>query len=431
MMPAEFFETWDPFLYKYHLYYRELSAAGRKRFVERVWSVNGNVDIIGKEGLEITDEIKILVVANLVQLTFGLRDYWLYGYDYIYLYPAAFYQKAIEEPVQGSTYQTKIIALSWHDVAFDHLHAHSGKNVSLAQFALGLVQTVKNGKSYDLNFGSYFDTWFEVMMEECKIKSEGPSATHLSENQEDQAYVFSRAMELFFEKPEVFQKELPASYAHLCLLMGQDPLNDKDDYRYDRSRLSVGTLPHPLPHRIPVNYRYKSWHWVYNIPFFGVSVGPIVLYSVSGHYMMSPMLMAGFTAITGIVIGIALYPYLRSIGLFKTIWMSLANGLLGWGPLLISFLLLFNQSYGYKSTAEISKHSIASFYLQTDFTNHTSEQKVTFVFSDEFLVDYPHLRTFESFEHEPVNPLTLFNGVSYEVRRGLIGIPIIYQKQLY
>jgi len=143
MKNQAFFDLWDSFLNNYHLYYRDLSDKGKKRFVNRVHSIYLNVDILGKEDLEITDEIRVLVISNLVQLTFGLKEFWLYGYDYINLYPEAFMVKSSGEAVAGSTYQTKIISLSWQDFAKDHLQAHSGKNISLAQYAQALVRTAK------------------------------------------------------------------------------------------------------------------------------------------------------------------------------------------------------------------------------------------------------------------------------------------------
>ena len=160
---SAFFETWNAFLNNFQLYYRDLNNEGKIRFVSRVQSIYQNIDIIGKEGLEVTEEIKILVISNLVQLTFGLEKFWLYGYDYLYLYPDSFCVKTTQEPVAGSTFRSKIIALSWKDFAHDHLHAQDGKNISFLQFAKALIRSVLNGKNYDLKFGSYIEEWFLII----------------------------------------------------------------------------------------------------------------------------------------------------------------------------------------------------------------------------------------------------------------------------
>ncbi len=431
MKNQAFFDLWDSFLNNYHLYYRDLSDKGKKRFVNRVHSIYLNVDILGKEDLEITDEIRVLVISNLVQLTFGLKEFWLYGYDYINLYPEAFMVKSSGEAVAGSTYQTKMISLSWQDFAKDHLQAHSGKNISLAQYAQALVRTVMNGKKYDLHFGSYLDTWLEIIRKECLAKSDGTAAMRLSENQDDIQFVFSKSVEMFFEKPDLFKKELPTSYAHLCLLLNQDPMNITEDYAYERERLSKSNVLVHLPPHVPITFKYKNWHWIYNLSFFGLTACPMALYLISDRHLVQTAQILILILLTGLVISVVFYKAIEQLGLFRKWWMFALNSVLGISPCLVTTLLLVNQAYAYPSTAKVSSHAIASYYQTEHYTNHTSTQIVTFNFSDEFLIDYPKARTFDEFEKKPTNKSTLFNGITYDIRNGLIGIPLIYQRELY
>jgi Mlc titration factor MtfA (ptsG expression regulator) len=426
-----FFQTWNDFLYKYHLYYRNLSEKGKLRFAKRVESVLNNVEIIGKESLEINDEIRILVISNLVELTFGLKEFWLYGYEYISLYPEAFFVKSKGDAVSGSTYQNKIISLSWQDFAMDHLHAKTGKNISLAQYALALVRTVFNGKHYDLKFGSYLDTWFEIIKKECAAKADGTSMQHLNENADDLPIVFSKCVEMFFEKPELFKRDLPNSYAHFCLLLNQNPLNIAEDYAYNREDLNKRNLYEPLPQSIPYNFKYKQWHWTYNFVFFGPTLCPMVLYFLHGALLVQPENIAIFITLAGIFMGIVLYEPLKRMDLFYNRWLLLANGIFGYSPCLVTFLLVINQIHGYSFSAKESKHKIASFYQKVQTNNQDNPQSITFNFSDEYLINYPKARTFESFDIPPTNTITLFNGVNYEIRNGLLGIPIITKRELY
>lgn len=426
-----FFETWDSFLDKYHLYYRNLNLEGKKRFVDRVQSIYLNVEIIGKEGLEVNDEIEILVVSNLVQLTFGLKEFWLYGYEYIYLYPEAFFVKTTDQPVAGSTYQTKIIALSWKDFAIDHLHARDGHNISLAQFAQALVRTVINGKKYDLKFGSYLDSWFEIVLRECAAKADGKTVQHIGENQDDVSEVFARCAELFFEKPEVLKKELPTTFAHLCLLLNQDTTNVFENYLYDKERLSKRNVLKDLPSHIHINYKYKNWHWVYNVPFFGLTVCPMVLFFISDNLLIQSKLIIFVILIVGLILGTLPYSYFTGIGLFKNRYLLLAASILGFAPCLVTTFLFVNQLYCYPFSSKISEHRIASFYQEKQYSNQTVSHTYTFVFGDEFLIDYPKARTFHEFKSPPNNPITLYNGVRYDIRNGLIGLPIIYNKETY
>jgi Mlc titration factor MtfA (ptsG expression regulator) len=426
-----FFEQWDNFLFKYHLYYRNLSEKGKLRFVKRVESVFNNVEIVGKESLEINDEIRILVISNLVELTFGLKEFWLYGYEYISLYPEAFFIKSNEEPVSGSTYQNKIISLSWQDFAMDHLHAKTGKNISIAQYAQGLVRTVLNGNHYDIKFGSYLDTWFEIIKKECAAKADGTSMQHLNENADDMLFVFSKCAEMFFEKPELFKRDLPNSFAHFCLLMNQNPLNITEDYAYYRNDLNKRNLYEPLPNGIPLNFKYKHWHWAYNFAFFGLTVCPMILYFVFDNLLVQATNVFIFILLFGIIIGLFAYAPLSRMQLFKNRWLLFANGIFGYSPCLVTFLLVFNQIHGYSFSSKISSHKIASFYQKAQTNNRTTPNSITFNFGDEFLIDYPKARTFNSFDKTPTNRFTLFNEVNYEIRNGLLGIPIITKRELY
>ncbi len=430
MQPDTFFNTWDSFLYNYHLYYRNLSQKGKERFMKRVESVLNNTIIIGKEELELNEQIEILVVANLVQLTFGLKQFWLYGYEYIYIYPDEFTIEATGQTVGGSTYNNKIISLSWKNFALDHLRPKDGKNISFAQYALALIRTVLNGKRFDLSFGSYLDTWFDIIKKESANKTDMEAVNNLSNNNDDLAFVFAKCTELFFEKPELFKKELPSSYAHFCLLLNQDPLNAQEDYAYNRNRLNKVTLKEPLPPFITKNYKYKTWHWSYNLAFFGFAICPMILYFLTDNILINTFQIITTIIAIGFVIAIVFYYPLKKAGLYNNPILLTLNSLFGIAPCLITLYLILNSIYGYPSTRQISRHKIASYY-QTHSIRYANGISTTFNFSDSFLTDYPKARTFESFEEQTFRVATLFNGAEYEIRTGLLGLPILINRKLY
>lgn len=431
MPVSAFFEVWDSFLNNFQLYYRNLDKEGKIRFVTRVQSIYENVHIIGKDELELTEDIKILVISNLVQLTYGLEKYWLFGYEYLYLYPDSFFIKTVNEPVAGSTFQSKIIALSWKDFAHDHLHAQDGKNISLLQYAKALVRTVLNGKNYDLKFGSYLDEWFSIIKKECEYKQSRSMAQHVLEDEEDIAEVFARCTEIFFEKPAILKKELPNTYAHLCCLLNQNPLNITENYAYDINSLNSSKLAAPLPKEIHIHYKYKQWHWTYNLPLFGLSICPMVYYFIHERQLIHTYQVLSLVVVLGMVCGFIFYPFLKSIYLYNRLYTLLTVSVLGFSPCLITTLLSLNQLYAYPFTSEVSSHKIASYYQAEPNKGRLNSQSITFNFSDEFLIDYPKARTFKKFEKFPTHPLTIFNEVQYEIRRGLIGIPILYQREPY
>ncbi len=312
----------------------------------------------------------------------------------------------------------------------DHLMRKQGKNTSFAQYALALVRTVLNGKKFDLGFGSYLDTWYEIIKKESAFKSENDDVDSLAKSNDDLAHVFSKCVELFFEKPETFKKELPASYAHLCLLLNQDPLNITEDYAYNRTRLNKSTLKEPLPPFITKNYKYKTWHWSYNLAFFGFAICPMILYFLIENILITPAQIIITIVAIGIIATFIFYLPLKRVGLYSNPVLLFLNNLIGAAPCLITGYLLINNLYGYPFTAKVTRHKIASYY-QTQSSRSSSGISTTFNYSDNFLVDYPKARTFELFDKKTLPVATLFNGVEYEIRNGLLGLPILIDRKLY
>jgi Mlc titration factor MtfA (ptsG expression regulator) len=61
-------------------YYRNLPSQARPAFVARVREFMNSKEFIGKEGIAVTDEMKILISASAIQVTFGL-DKFLFSFS--------------------------------------------------------------------------------------------------------------------------------------------------------------------------------------------------------------------------------------------------------------------------------------------------------------------------------------------------------------
>ena len=47
----------------------------------------------GRGGLEITDQVKVLIASSAIMLTFGMRDYLFTIIDKVIVYPGIYYSK--------------------------------------------------------------------------------------------------------------------------------------------------------------------------------------------------------------------------------------------------------------------------------------------------------------------------------------------------
>ena len=59
------------------VFYNRLSTKEKKYFEHRLVLFIKDKDFIGREGLEITDEVKLLASATAIMLTFGFRDFYI------------------------------------------------------------------------------------------------------------------------------------------------------------------------------------------------------------------------------------------------------------------------------------------------------------------------------------------------------------------
>ena len=71
-------------------FYQKLSIKHKAYFEHRVSEFIRGTDFIGKS-IEVTDEMKVVISATLVKLTFGLRDYKIKSVERIIFYPEEFY----------------------------------------------------------------------------------------------------------------------------------------------------------------------------------------------------------------------------------------------------------------------------------------------------------------------------------------------------
>src|SRR5687768_16650239 len=78
--------TWS-FLTTRFPYYSRLNADDQHTFERRVQKFIDMKDFEGREGLVVTAEMRTLVAASAVQITFGFPSVYLHGFEKIILYP--------------------------------------------------------------------------------------------------------------------------------------------------------------------------------------------------------------------------------------------------------------------------------------------------------------------------------------------------------
>ena len=217
-------------------YYRNLTRSNQRLFQKRVQKFIDKKKFIPGEGVEeVTPEMKALVAASAVQLTFGLPQVYFKHFDEIQIHGNAFFSEAMFQLNAGEVHkQDGLIVLSWRDFLEGYLDPNNARNVGLHEMAhaLRLENMIKNEE-----YG-YFD-WdgIHLFNEHTVIESEKIIKGDISIFREYAAQhyqeFFAVLIEVFFEQTQQLFNYNHELYTVTCRLLKQDPrYPNKRTWRY-------------------------------------------------------------------------------------------------------------------------------------------------------------------------------------------------------
>jgi Mlc titration factor MtfA (ptsG expression regulator) len=212
-------------------YFRNLSSDGQQRFLTRVLDFMENKKFVGREGLVVTDEIRLLISASAVQLTFGFREYSIAHLHTINVFPRVFYSRLYETSFKGLTTTGGVISLSWDDFREGYADETDKMNLGLHELAHALNVDWDQANGYDSHLFTQYEKWKVVAkreLEELKAEGKGFLRKYASINLNE---FFAVCIEHFFEAPADFRKQLPELYAQTVFMLNQDPENAAEDYK--------------------------------------------------------------------------------------------------------------------------------------------------------------------------------------------------------
>jgi len=193
---------------------------------------------VGCDGVEITDEIRLVIAANACLLLVNKKRKCFPGFETILVYPDTYiardvsYDGLVEvhkaSARSGESWYRGPIVLSLKDVMRGSSNEHDGHNVVLHEFAHKLDE--ENGVLDGLPIlreGAHYKQWAEVLTREY---AEFLERVERGKNKVIDEYgavsateFFAVATESFFEKPEQMKKRLPELYQQLQTFYGLDP----------------------------------------------------------------------------------------------------------------------------------------------------------------------------------------------------------------
>jgi Mlc titration factor MtfA (ptsG expression regulator) len=220
--------------------FARLPADVQWRVKKRAQVLLAEVPVLGLGGLEVTDEMRVLVATQAALLLQHQRADALAALREIWLYPGVFVAPqrqtdaagVVHEGVQarsGESWQRGTVVLAWSEVLADADEPDRGHNVVIHEFAHQLDQAKghANGAPWQRGplarrrWARVFAAEFEALRQRlAQGQDPGLLGAYAAT---DPAEFFAVASERFFGMPEALERAHPALWAELRALYRCDP----------------------------------------------------------------------------------------------------------------------------------------------------------------------------------------------------------------
>ncbi|SFZ93664.1 hypothetical protein SAMN05428642_103262 [Flaviramulus basaltis] len=199
-------------------FYKRLTNKEQIYFEHRVASFIKDKDFIDREGIKITDEIKVLISATAIMLTFGFRDFYIGYISKIVVYPSKFYSNTNNVYHKGEfNPRLKALVLSWEDFKLGFNNEKDNLNLGIHEFTHAIH--INSMKERDVSSNIFSDSFRELS--DLLSKNETLRNTLMASNY-FRKYAFTNqfeflavAIENFIETPKDFKNEFPEVYSKI------------------------------------------------------------------------------------------------------------------------------------------------------------------------------------------------------------------------
>ena len=241
ILKTPFPQSWRDIIQEKVKHYSYLDHIEKIRLEQLVQFFIAEKNFEGCGGLELTDEIKVVVAAQACLLVLGLPDYQYLELESVLIYPttvklppsrqSVFADSPMIVPDQqailGMASLRGPVILVWDAVERGARHPEQGHNVVYHEFAhiLDMRDGVADGTP-ELSNRQLYHAWVEVCSKEFfKLKKEtgkGRKTLLDSYGAVHEAEFFAVATELFFDRPLRMKREHPDLYGVLSAYYRQD-----------------------------------------------------------------------------------------------------------------------------------------------------------------------------------------------------------------
>jgi len=225
-------ETWSEILITKVPFFGDLDPLELEKFLSDLRVFVHEKHWIGAGGMEITEEVKVVIGAAAVRLALRLPGSVYNRLTEIIVYPSHYKHPdgGDEHVVFGEAHSWGTVVLSWDAVLSGLSNPNDGHDTATHEFAHVLD---RGSGAFDgtpiLHAGDHYRAWAKVMsFHYLKLRKRGKAQRRVIRNYgaTNEVEFFAVATESFFEKPDQMKKRTPDLYAELSQFYGFDPAED-------------------------------------------------------------------------------------------------------------------------------------------------------------------------------------------------------------
>ena len=211
--------------------YKLLSEAGRELFEKRVCKFIKMKDFKAGKSLQmVTDEMRIMIAASAVQLTYGYPDLYFNHFKTIILFAEEYYSAHTGYYHEGEVNAGGAIVLSWKNFMSGYSNPTDGRNLAMHEMAHALRLTnIVDNDEYDFIDRTTMQLFEKEALLEIQKTENGENTFFRSYSAANLQEFFSVAVECFFEQPSDFRAYNPTLYQLLARILKIDLLDFRKD----------------------------------------------------------------------------------------------------------------------------------------------------------------------------------------------------------
>jgi len=196
-------------------FYTKLSSKEQRFFEHRIVCFIKDKNFIGRDGLVVTEEMKILIAATAVMLTFGFRDYYIGLIERIFIYPTEFYSNFNKKYHQGELNpKLKALVFSWKHFEEGFDIANDNLNLGIHEFTHAIhLNSIRERDVSSTIFQDSFKELIEMLSNNENLRQELTTTRYFRDYAYSNHYEFVAVIiESFIESPKELLSKFPEVY---------------------------------------------------------------------------------------------------------------------------------------------------------------------------------------------------------------------------